>query len=67
MSVTPEVTTVEIISESACGACHAKGFCSLGESKVKRIEVPTSGWSDFRPGDEVRAMYEYHEIGVLFN
>ena len=53
LSVTPEVTTVEIISESACGACHAKGFCSLGESKVKRIEVPTSGWSDFRPGDEV--------------
>ena len=56
MSVTPEVTTVEIISESACGACHARGFCSLGESKVKRVEVPTSGWSDFRPGDEVEVV-----------
>ena len=56
LSVTPEVTTVEIVSESACSACHAKGFCSLGESKVKRIEVPTSGWSDFRPGDEVEVV-----------
>ncbi len=53
VSVTPEVTTVEIVSESACGACHAKGLCSLGDSKVKMVEVPTSGWSDIRPGDEV--------------
>ena len=56
VSVTPEVTTVEIISESACSACHAKGFCSLGEAKVKRIEVPTSGWSGIGPGDEVEVV-----------
>lgn len=56
VSVTPEVTTVEIVSESACGACHAKGLCSLGDSKVKMVEVPTSGWSDIRPGDEVEVV-----------
>lgn len=56
VSVTPEVTMVEIVSESACGACHAKGLCSLGDSKVKMVEVPTSGWSDIRPGDEVEVV-----------
>lgn len=56
VSVTPEVTTVEIVSESACRACHAKGLCSLGDSKVKMVEVPTSGWSDIRPGDEVEVV-----------
>ncbi len=56
VSVTPEVTTVEIVSESACGACHAKGLCSLGDSKVKMVEVPTSGRSDIRPGDEVEVV-----------
>ncbi len=27
----------EIISESACAACHAKGICSLGDKKKKEI------------------------------
>lgn len=53
MSITPEITRVEIVSESACGACHAKGLCSLGDAKVKVVELPTSGWSDIKVGDEV--------------
>ena len=53
VSVTPEVTTVQIVSESACGACHARGLCSLGDSRVKEIELPTRGWDTYTPGDEV--------------
>ncbi|MCR5351270.1 MAG: SoxR reducing system RseC family protein [Bacteroidales bacterium] len=53
VSITPEVTTVEIVSESACAACHAKGLCSLGESKVKRVEVQTRGWDNYTVGQEV--------------
>lgn len=51
--MTPEYTVVEIVSESACGACHARGLCSVSESAVKEITVPTSGWNDLKPGDEV--------------
>lgn len=51
--ITPEVTTVDIISESACAACHARSLCSLSESKSKTITVPTRGWDNFQPGDEV--------------
>ncbi len=53
VSITPEYTTVEIVSESACTACHAKGLCSLGDSKVKQVEVPTRGWDNYSVGQEV--------------
>ncbi len=53
VSITPEVTTVEIVSESACASCHAKGLCSLGDSTVKQVELPTRGWDNYQPGQEV--------------
>ena len=56
VSVTPEVTTVEIISESACSACHAKELCSLGDATVKQVELPTRGWDNYREGDEVQVV-----------
>ena len=56
VSITPEVTTVQIVSESACAACHAKGLCSLGDSTVKEVELPTRGWDNYRVGDEVQVV-----------
>ena len=53
VSITPEVTIVEIVSESACAACHAKGLCSLGDSTVKQVELPTRGWDNYSVGQEV--------------
>lgn len=53
VNITPETTTVEIISESACSSCHAKSLCTLSESKTKNIEVRTRGWDQYQPGDEV--------------
>ena len=53
ISITPEVTTVQIVSESACAACHARSLCSLGDSKLKEIELPTRGWDNLKVGDEV--------------
>lgn len=35
-------TVVEIVSQSACSACHAAGICSMSEAKRKEITVPTS-------------------------
>ena len=52
VSITPELTTVEIVSESACAACHAKGLCSLGDRTVKQVELPTRGWDNYRGGQE---------------
>jgi Positive regulator of sigma E activity len=56
VSITPEVTTVEIVSESACAACHARGLCSLGDSTVKQVELPTRGWDNYSVGQEVEVL-----------
>ena len=53
LEITPEFTTVEIISSSACSSCHAKGLCGVSEEQVKTISVPTDPYSDWQAGDEV--------------
>ena len=47
IAIDPQVTSVQIVSQSACSACHAKGLCSLGESKEKIVDLPTTpgNWS----------------------
>ncbi len=56
VEITPELTSVEIISEAACASCHAKGLCGLGESKSKLVQLPTSPYMDLAPGDEVEVL-----------
>lgn len=56
VAIDPEITTVEIISEAACASCHAKGLCSLGESKTKQVLVRTSAWTPRQVGDEVEVV-----------
>ncbi len=53
VEITPEFTTVEIVSESACSACHAKSLCSLEGSTTKAVSLPTSAWDNWSVGDEV--------------
>ena len=55
-SITPELTTVEIVSTSACAECHAKGMCGVAESKIKEISVPTDPYSEHSAGDEVKVV-----------
>lgn len=47
---------MRIISESACGACHAKGLCSAAESVVKEVQVPTSATPLRKVGDKVEVV-----------
>ena len=44
---------VEIINKSMCAACHAKGFCSAGDTKDKIIDVQYCTNGEFSLGDEV--------------
>lgn len=47
---------VEIINKSMCSACHAKGFCSAGDSKEKVIDVPYYNNGEYSVGDEVEVV-----------
>ena len=55
-SVSDGRVTVEIISESACSACHAKGVCSMGESARKEVEVKVGKAESFAEGQEVEVL-----------
>lgn len=56
MEITPEFTTVEIISESACGSCRAKGLCGLGDAESKAVQLPTDAWAGYKVGEEVEVL-----------
>lgn len=54
--ITPDFTTVEIVSSSACASCHAKGLCGMAEEKEKLIMVPTDPYTLYSVGQEVLVM-----------
>ena len=45
--------SVEIVSESACAACHAAGLCGVSESKKKIVDVPLVAGETYELGQEV--------------
>ena len=56
IGIIPEYTTVEIIAQSACAACHARGMCGVADESQKIIMVPTDPYAGYKVGDEVFVM-----------
>ena len=56
VQISPQFTTVEIVSESACSSCHAAGLCGMSEYTKKAIEVPTRSWDNYEVGQEVNVV-----------
>jgi sigma-E factor negative regulatory protein RseC len=54
IEITPEFTTVEIIVDSACSACHAKSLCGMSEEQEKVICLPTDPYATYSTGDIVQ-------------
>ncbi len=54
IEITPDFTSVQIVSSSACSACHAKGLCGMSEEQEKVIILPTDPYTVYEVGDEVR-------------
>ena len=54
LEITPDFTSVEIISSSACAACHASSLCGLSENVTKVVQVPTDPYTDYSVGEEVQ-------------
>lgn len=44
---------VSIVAQSACSACHSKSVCNMGSIREEIIEVPKTGNSEWKPGDQV--------------
>lgn len=58
VSMTPQATTVQIVSHSACSSCHAAGLCGLSEYTEKAIQVPADPYAHYGVGDEVLVVLE---------
>ena len=56
ISIEEGIIKVEIINKSMCAACHAKGFCSAGDSKDKVIDVLYYNNGEYSVGDEVEVV-----------
>ena len=56
VSMDPQLTTVQIVSHSACSECHAAGLCGLSEYTEKAIQVPTDPRAAYGVGDEVQVV-----------
>ena len=56
IEITPANIKVEIINKSMCAACHAKGFCSAGDSKDKIIDVAYISNGEYSVGDKVEVI-----------
>jgi sigma-E factor negative regulatory protein RseC len=54
--LTDSIVTVEILSKSACSSCHAKGFCSVGDMKVKYVEVDNVDAVLYEKGERVNVV-----------
>ena len=63
IEITPEFTSVEIISSSACSQCHAKGLCGFSEEESKVVMVPTSPYTERKVGDTVTLALK-HTMGL---
>ncbi len=48
-----DVIKVNILVESACAACHAKGFCTIADQKEKVIEAQNTKKITFTKGEKV--------------
>ena len=62
VSITPTQIEVNIVSLSACVACHAKGFCSAFDQKEKNISVSNIGQNVY-VGDKVNVLMK-QSLGI---
>lgn len=54
---------VQILQESACSACHAKGACSAADMKDKFVDIESDG-SDYKVGEQV-SLYGQSSMGLF--
>ena len=56
-SISDNLLIVNIINESACSSCHAKGACSVSDYQDKEIEI-TNFNKNYKPGQEVTVVFQ---------
>ncbi|MCF8228663.1 MAG: SoxR reducing system RseC family protein [Bacteroidales bacterium] len=53
LCVSENKVEVQIMAQSACASCHAKGHCSVADVEEKIVEVDREPGREFKTGDTV--------------
>ena len=56
IDVNHNFVSVEIIRQSACSSCGAKGMCSAANSQNSVIQVPANGFELYKRGEKVKVV-----------
>ena len=56
VGMNPQMTTVQIVSHSACSECPAAGRCGMSEYTETATQVPTDPYASYGIGDEVQVV-----------
>lgn len=56
VSMTPQLTTVQIVSHAACSQCRAASLCGMSEYTEKAVQVPADPYATYGVGDEVQVV-----------
>ncbi|HRR49693.1 MAG TPA: SoxR reducing system RseC family protein [Bacteroidales bacterium] len=56
IDVNHNFVSVEIIRQSACSSCGAKGMCSAANSQNSVIQVPANGFELYKNGEKVKVV-----------
>jgi sigma-E factor negative regulatory protein RseC len=57
-AVGQDLIRVQVLAESACSSCHAKGSCSVGEVEEKEVNIPVQNGHSFAVGDMVTVVLD---------
>jgi sigma-E factor negative regulatory protein RseC len=62
-AISRNLIRVNIVQESACGHCKAKGSCSISEFSEKTIDITSPQTNSYRVGEEIRVVLE-QSLGI---
>jgi len=56
IDVNQDFVSVEMVRQSACSSCGAKGMCSATDSESGVIQVPANGFDLYEKGERVKVV-----------
>jgi sigma-E factor negative regulatory protein RseC len=57
-AVEQDLIRVQVLAQSACSSCHAKGSCSVGDVEEKEVDIPIPKGHSYAVGDLVTVILD---------
>jgi positive regulator of sigma E activity len=61
--VNDTIIRVDVVTDTACRGCRAKGSCSIGGNNERIIDVARSAGDNYYPGEKIKVVLE-QSLGI---